>query len=143
MSKKRKVDSTIFEEIENSKQDDLFEILYKTGSSSNFPKVWDIFNKPLNLKSLLDRFQRKLADLTEVFAESTTFGYIKEFVHFDDLVILSGVKRVCATRRLQSLGFGFSKIERDYKYHPSCVCSMVEQNVAFLVFLSWMEILGT
>ena len=105
--------------------------------------MWDISNKPLNLKILLDGFQRKLADLIEVFAKSTTFGYINEFVHFDDLVTLSGVPRGSATRRLQSLGSGFSKIENDCRYHPSSACNMVEQNVAFLLFLSWMEIPGT
>ena len=76
MSRKRKGDPTILEEIENSVHDNLFDILYKIGKSSHFHKVWEIFNKIIQIKMLLDGLEIRISNLLEVFVESRSFGYI-------------------------------------------------------------------
>ena len=47
MSRKRGIEFSGFEDVEDSREDELIKVLYKTGNSHHFSKVSDLFNKPL------------------------------------------------------------------------------------------------
>ena len=93
MSRKRDAQSSGFKDVENTIQDDLYDTLYRTGNSSYFNKAWDIFNKPFQIQSVIVGFQSRLSNLVEVFSDATNFGYIDHFVHFDDVIVVSGDSR--------------------------------------------------
>ena len=140
MSKKRTASTSGFEEVEDSIQDELFDVLYRTGNSSHFNKVLDMFKKPFHVQSLLTGFQIRLADLTDIFSESTNFGYMGGFIHFDDVLVVSGASRVSGMRRFHSLLDEVKNINGECKYHLGALCNMIEQNVGFLLYLSWLEL---
>ena len=140
MSRKRDAQSSGFEDVENTIQDDLYDTLYRTGNSSHFNKAWDIFNKPFQIQSVIVGFQSRLPDLLEVFSDAINFGCIDHFVHFDDVIEVSGVSRSSAMRRYHSLGDEMKRSFGDCKYHPGGQCTMIEQDVGFLLYLTWLDI---
>lgn len=137
MSKKRKTPG--FDEVERSVPDELFDALYKAGCSSMFHKAMIIFNKPFNLKQVLDGLDSRLLDLREAFAEGTTFGLVEGYIHFDDVVAMCELARSSAMRRYHSLEEDAKRELNECKYHPDCQCRMIEQNIGFLLYLSWIE----
>ena len=58
-----------FEQVGSSLQDDLYDVLYKTGNSSHFYSAWEIFNKPFQLNCLLIGFENRIGDIVEYFSE--------------------------------------------------------------------------
>ena len=137
MSKKRKTAG--FEDIENTVLDELYDALYKAGCSSMFHKAMNIFNKPFNLKQVLDGLDSRLLDIREAFAEGTTFGLVEGYIHFDDVVAMCELARSSAMRRYHSMEEDAKRELKDCKYHPDCQCRMIEQNIGFLLYLSWIE----
>ena len=142
MSKKRRASAGPgdFEELEKSMHDELYDILYRTGSSSSFRNVLDIFNKPFNVRDLLSGFESVLADLYEDFTEGTNFGFSQGFLHLNDVITVSGISKSSGMRKFSVLHNDLKKVVGDCIHHPVEKCKMIDQDVAFLLYLTWMDV---
>ena len=100
----------------------------------------EMLNKPFEVKSVIQGFQNRLSDLVEIFSEATNFGYIDHFIHFDDVIAVSGVSKASAMRRYHSLGEDMKRSLAVCKYHPGLQCTMIEQDLGFLLYLTWLDI---
>lgn len=144
MSRKRSLEqsSMPFDQVDTSLQDDLYDVLYKTGNSSHIHSAWEMFNKPFQLESILKGFESRIADLLESFSDGTNFGFLDGFIHLNDVIIISNITKSSASRRYQTLGDEHKRLVRECKYHPGQQCKMIQQDIGFLLYLTWTQVSG-
>ena len=118
MSKKIQFEGSGFEDVENNISDDMYDILYKTRNSSHFKKAYDIFNKPFEVKYVIVGFESTLEDMIVVFTDGTNFDFVNKFIHFYDVIEVSGATKFIAISRYHSLSDNVKRTLKNCSYHP-------------------------
>lgn len=138
MSLKRK--NLGFEALGSCPQKELYDALYATGNSAHYWKAQDIFNKPFDLKALLDGFESRLGDILEHFTERTRFGLIDGYIH---VIAMGNVVKSCGIRRYHKLQEEHIRTIDNCIFHSGSSCRIVDHHVGFLLYLSWVDLLSS
>ena len=136
MSKRK---GAFLEDVGTTFDEELYDVLYKIGNSSHFHKALEIFNKPFNIVLIIDGLESTIADLHMEFLEGTAFGQLEGYIHLDDVILLGGIIKSSAIRRHHTLDDEQRRIVKECKYHPGHQCRLVEKNIGFLLYLSWLD----
>ena len=83
--------------------EELYDALYKTRNSSHFHRALETFNKPFNVKHVLDGMESKIIDLLVEFLEGTIFCLVEGFIHFDNVIDMGGIAKSFTIRRYNTL----------------------------------------
>ena len=91
------------EDVGTTFDEELYDVLYGIRNSSHFHRALEIFNKPFNIKHVIDGLDSRITDLLMEFSEGTLFDQIEGYIHLDNIIILGGITKSFALRRYHFL----------------------------------------
>ena len=137
MSKRK---GAFLEDVSTTFDEELYDVLYKIGNSSHFHKALEIFNKPFNIRNVIDGLDSTISDLLMEFLEGTLFGQLEGYIHLDNVIVLGGITKSSAIRRYHLLDEEHKRIAKECMYHTGHQCKLVQQDIGFLLYLSlWLD----